>query len=187
MVVAVSLRKASDPSYSSIVGAGERPSVSTDHASLYQQRNFDIFKMGTSWQYPTWNIRGHVQCDCLAEPFGGGRTYRELICDAWVELGKEVIGGIGGQGYRQSWLIKRHWRVKRMQAAVADLSWRRNRECWFVDVSQSSKRCLAPYNLGNLILYDDSIGFRGFLPVKQDSVFRWSSSQRLTGNRTWNC
>lgn len=41
--------------------------------------------------------------------------------------------------------------------------------------------------LGYLVLDDDSVGFRGFLPVKQDTVFRWNSSQRLTGNRTWNC
>lgn len=48
MVVAVSLRKASDPSYFPIVGAGERASVSnTDYVPPYQQPNFAHFKMGT--------------------------------------------------------------------------------------------------------------------------------------------
>lgn len=46
MVVAVSLRKASDPSYSSIVGAGKIPGVSfTDRPSPYKRRKLDVFKM----------------------------------------------------------------------------------------------------------------------------------------------
>lgn len=47
MVVAVSLRKASDPSYFPIVGAGESASVSnTDYVPPYQRPDFDQFQNG---------------------------------------------------------------------------------------------------------------------------------------------
>lgn len=130
MVVAVSLRKASDPSYFAIVGAGERASVSNAMYHLTNSLTLIISKWGQSRQYQTWNISRHVHCGCLAESFGGGRTYRELIRDARVELGKEVVGGVGRQGHCQSWPLKSHWGIKRMQATAADLWQCRQTECW---------------------------------------------------------
>lgn len=53
--------------------------------------------------------------------------------------------------------------------------------------SEHGDTLLSTHSLGYLVLYDDSVGFRGFFPVKQDSVFEWSSSQRLAGNSPWNC
>lgn len=81
MVVAVSLRKASDPSYSSIVGAEERTEVCINiHDSLCSLCKFDIIKMCKNKEYcsifNTWNIRSHIQCGCGTKPFGGGCTYR---------------------------------------------------------------------------------------------------------------
>lgn len=103
-----------------------RPSVAI------QRNKFDVFKMWKRRGHQTWNISSHVQSGGGAEPFGGGGTYWELICDPWVELGKDVMGGVGGQGHCQSWPLERHRRVKWTQAAVADL-WRcKKRQCWFV-------------------------------------------------------
>lgn len=117
MVVAVSLRKASDPSYSSIVGAGERKEV------VLTMLRVDIFIMWDSGSQQTRNISRHVQRGGGAESFGRGRPYRELIGDAWVELRKEVMAGIGGQGRGESWPLEGHRRVKGAQATVTDL-WR---------------------------------------------------------------
>jgi len=128
MVVAVSFRKASDPSYSSIVGAGERERVwISSHVSPCWLSKYDIGEkcVTIKQKRSTWNIGRHVECGRRAEPFGGGCAYRELVRDTWVELWEQVVRGVGGQD-RESRPLERHRGVEWTHATVADL--RRGRE-----------------------------------------------------------
>lgn len=113
MVVAVSLRKASEPSYSSIVGAENTRSVSVCAWPENPRR-----RVGNRL---TGNVSGDVERGGGTEAFGGGRTDGELVRDAWVELGERVVGGVGGQGHREPRPLEGHGRVEGAHAAVADL------------------------------------------------------------------
>lgn len=119
MVVAVSLRKASDPSYSSIVGAKERAGVCINfHAYTCHLCKCDVIKREYS---VTWNICRHIQRGCRTKPFRSGRAYGELVRDARVELREEVMCGVGGQGHCEPRPLERNRRVKWSETTVADL------------------------------------------------------------------
>lgn len=79
------------------------------------------------WKYillklkSTWYISRHVKCGRGTESFGGGCSDGELVGDTRVELGEQMMGGVGGQRHRESGSLERHRRVERAQTAVADL------------------------------------------------------------------
>lgn len=129
IVVAVSFRKASWPSYSSIVGAEKRIwgciSVALTSCCLNV-----ILKC----IFSTWNISCHIERGCRTKPFRGRCSYRQLVCDTWVELRKHVMGGVWRQWHCEPWSLQRHRRVKRMHATVADLSWSRESETIFFKI-----------------------------------------------------
>lgn len=188
MVVAVSLRKASDPSYFPIVGAAESASVSnTDSAHhLTNSRTLIISK---------WGRVDNLTPEILVVTFSVAAWPNPLEVDARIESWYVTPGWSWGK----RWLVALEGRDTvrpdpsrvtegsnecRPQQLICDGADRQNVGA---DVPSHQSGTIIISKLGDLILYDDSVGFRGFLPVKQDTVFRWNSSQRLTGDRTWNC
>lgn len=124
MVVAVSFRKASDPSYSSIVGAAEESQVLMDQFPRLPTTSAPIkswHDLKTKKVRLTWDVCGHIQRGCRAKPFGGGCTYGELIRDPRVELWEEVVCGVGGQGHHQAGPLEWNRGIERAKTTVADL------------------------------------------------------------------
>lgn len=135
IVVAVSFRKASWPSYSSIVGAEKRiwGCISVALTSCCLNVILKILSQQHILKciFSTWNISCHIERGCRTKPFRGRCSYRQLVCDTWVELRKHVMGGVWRQWHCEPWSLQRHRRVKRMHATVADLSWSRESETIF--------------------------------------------------------